>query len=128
MKTAAYWKQLVGVAFLTMVTGYWLMTAFTFTIPSWLVVLASTLGILISVDWLSGRFRTDGRTDWLRPAGLAVLTLVGFGLLTRLNFLPSSALFLSVLVSTVLLDVVLDRVLGRTEEPQPPVRAQTARV
>ena len=58
MKTAAYWKQLVGVAFLTMVTGYWLMTAFTFTIRSWLVLLASTVGILISVVLLSGRFRT----------------------------------------------------------------------
>jgi hypothetical protein len=125
MKTSVYWKQLVAVAFLVMATGYWLMSAFTFTLPVWLVVPASTLGVLIFVDWLSGRFQRDEGVDLLRPVCLAALTLVGYALLTRLNFLPSSALLLAVLVSTILLDLVLGRVLGRTEGAPIPVRAHT---
>src|ERR1051325_2771728 len=100
MKTKAYWRQHVAVAFSVMVIGYWLMTAFTFTIPTWLVVLASTLGFLTFVDWVAGRLESYELLDWLRPAGLAVFTLVGYALLTSLNFLPSSALLLSVLGSS----------------------------
>jgi len=126
MKSLAYWKQSIGVALLVMVSGYWLMTAFSFTIPVWIVVLASTLGVLMFVDWLAGRFPTEELTDWLpRPVGLALLTLVGYGVLSLLNFLPSSALLLAVLASTVVVDLVLGHLLGRTEAPPLPVRAQT---
>ena len=124
MKTFAYWKQNLAVAFIVMAIGYWVMTAFTFSPPPWLVVPAATFGVLIFVDWLSRRARSDEPMDWLRPAGLAVLTLVGYGLLTRFDFLLSSALFLAVLVSTILADLVLDGILARSEKPSLPLPAQ----
>jgi hypothetical protein len=125
MKTLAYWKQSIGVALLVMVTGYWLMSAFTFVIPVWIVVLASTLAVLLFVDWLSGRFPAEELTDWLpRPISLAVLALIAYGVLSLLGFLPSSALLLAVLVSTVVVDLVLGRVFGSTQELRSPVRAE----
>ena len=120
MRTIEYWQRVIAVAFVVMVTGYWLMTAFTFTIPTWLVVLASTLGVLIFADWRSGRFPGDSLESWIRPISLAVLTLLGYGLLTALNFLPSSALLLAVLASNLLLDVVVRRIAG-SDEPSLPV-------
>jgi len=123
MKTVAYWKQLGGAAILIMVTGYWLMTAFTFPVPAWLAVLGSTFGVLIFVDWLLGRGQTDARIEWMRPAALAVLTVAAYGLLTRFDFLPSSALLLAVLVSTILMDVVVRGLLARSPEPQVAVQA-----
>jgi len=125
MNTMAYWRQRIAVAFVVMAVGYWLMTAFTFTIPVWLVVLGSTLGVLVFVEWVSGRLPSEDLelSVLMRPVGIAVLALVVYGLLTRFNFLPSSALLLSVLVSTSLLDLVIDQILGRTEEAPLPVRA-----
>jgi hypothetical protein len=125
MNTMAYWRQRIAVAFVVMAVGYWLMTAFTFTIPVWLVVLASTLGVLVFVEWVSGRLPSEDLelSVLIRPVGVAMLTLAVYGLLTRFNFLPSSALLLSVLVSTSLLDLVLDQILGRAEEAPLPVRA-----
>ena len=127
MATMTYWKQSIGVAVLVMVTGYWLMSAFTFTIPVWLVVLASTLGVLTFVDWLTGRFPCEEISDWLpRPLSVTTLTLVFYGLLSIVNFLPSSALLLAVLVSTVLVDTILVRFMGHGEGPPLPVRVDTA--
>ena len=127
MRTIEYWQRVIAVAFVVMVTGYWLLTAFTFTIPAWLVVLASTLGVLIFADWLSGRFPGDSLESWIRPISLAVLTLLGYGLLTALNFLPSSALLLAVLASNLLLDLVVRRIAGSDESSLPaPVRRPTA--
>jgi hypothetical protein len=125
MNTMAYWRQRIAVAFVVMAVGYWLMTAFTFTIPVWLVVLASTLGVLVFVEWVSGRLPSEDLelSVLIRPVGVAMLTLAVYGLLTRFNFLPSSALLLSVLASTSLLDLVLDQILGRAEEAPLPVRA-----
>jgi hypothetical protein len=98
-----------------MVIGYWLMTGFTFTLPSWLVVLASTLGVSTFVDWIAGRLQSYEPTDWLRSAGLPALTLVGYGLLTSLSFLPSRVLLLSVLGSVLLLNLVLNGLLVHTQ-------------
>jgi hypothetical protein len=127
MKTLGYWRHLIAVAFVVMVTGYWLMTAFTVPLPIWLVVLASALGVLLFVDWLGGRLQTDELSYWLRPVGLAVLTVVAYGLLTSFNFLPSSALLLAVLVPTILLDLMLGRMVSPLEEPPLPVHAATPR-
>ena len=124
MKTLGYWIQNVVVAFLVMAIGYWVMTAFTFSPPAWLVVPAATLGVLLFVDWLSRRALGTEPMDWLRPVGLAVLVLVAYGLLTRFDFLPSSALFLAVLVSTILADLVLDGILARSAKPSLPLPAR----
>jgi hypothetical protein len=128
MRTKAYWRKHIAVAFSVMVIGYWLMTAFTFTLPSWLVVLASTLGVLTFVDWVAGRLQSYEPIDWLRPAGLTALTLVGYGVLTSRNFLPSSALLLSVLGSVLLLDLVLNGLLAHTQRAPLAAVASTQRV
>jgi hypothetical protein len=127
MRSKAYWLQLIAIAFVVMVTGYWLMTAFTFTLPAWLVVLASTLSVLLFADWRSGRLSGESLEQWIRPVSLVVFTLVGYGVLTKLNFLPSSALFLAVLASNVVLDIAVERLTGRHEQPSVPLTVPAQR-
>jgi hypothetical protein len=55
--------------------------------------------------------------------GLAVLTLVGYGLLTRFDFLPSSALLLAVVIATSLFDLVLAGLLAHNQKPAVQVAA-----